>query len=148
MRFIFSKLFYALLAVGLVPLSLSWNRPMLRWLAVAYDVIIVIIAIFDAWNSKLPPRLLIERSFSSRFAVGAETEVRIEIANHTPRDISLVVKDEYPPQMKVSGSREARLHVEAQTAASFSYWLTAPRRGRFEFGLIAVRFVSNWRLVW
>jgi uncharacterized protein (DUF58 family) len=148
MRFAFSKLFYALLAVGLVPLSLSWNRPMLRWLAFAYDVIIFIIAIFDAWNSKLPPRVQIARHFGSRFAVGAETEVRIDIANHTPRDFSLVVKDEYPPQMKVSGSREALLHVDAQTAASFFYWLTAPKRGRFEFGLIAVRFVSNWRLVW
>jgi len=148
MRFAFSKLFYAVLAVGLVPLSLSWNRPMLRWPAVAYDIVIFAIAVFDAWNSKLPPRVLIERRFTGRFAVGAETEVRIEIANHTPRDFSLVVKDEYPPQMKVSGSREARLHVGAQTAASFSYLLTPPKRGRFQFGLIAVRFVSNWRLIW
>ena len=148
MRFVFSKLFYALLAVGLVPLSLSWNRPMLRWLAVAYDIVIVALAIFDAWNSKLPALVRIERHFGSRFAVGAETEVRIDIANHTRRDLLLLVKDEYPPQMKLSGSREAPLNVEAQTAASFSYWLTPPKRGRFEFGLIAVRFVSNWRLVW
>jgi uncharacterized protein (DUF58 family) len=148
MRFVFSKLFYALLAVGLVPLSLSWNLPMLRWLAVAYDLIILAIAIFDAWNSKLPQRVLIERHFGSRFAVGAENEVRVDIANHTPRDLTLIVKDEYPPQMKLNGSREARLQIEAQTAASFSYWLTPPKRGRFEFGLIAVRFVSNWHLVW
>ena len=148
MRFAFTRFFYALLAVGLVPLSLSWNRPMLRWLALTYDIIIVAIAIFDAWNSKLSPRVGIERHFGSRFAVGAETEVRIEIANHTPGDLALIIKDEYPPQMMLSGSREARLHVEAQTAASFSYWLTAPKRGRFDFGFVAVRFVSNWRLVW
>ena len=148
MRFVFSKLFYALLAVGLVPLSLSWNRPMLRWLAFTYDLFIVAIAIFDALNSKLPSRVMIERHFGSRFAVGAETEVRIEIANHTPRDLSLVVKDEFPPQMKLAGAREARLNVDAQTAASFAYWLTPPKRGRFEFGLIAVRFPSRWRLAW
>jgi uncharacterized protein (DUF58 family) len=148
MRFAFTKLFYALLAVGLVPLSLSWNRPMLRWLAVAYDVVIFGAAIFDAWNSKLPERVRIERHFGSRFAVGAETEVRIDIANHTPRIQSLILKDEYPPQMKLNGSREARLEAEAQTAALFTYWLTPPRRGRFEFGLTAVRFLSNWRLVW
>src|ERR1051325_2337365 len=148
MRFIFSKLFYALLAVGLIPISLSWNRPMLRWLALTYDLIIVAIAVFDAWNAKLSARVSIERHFGSRFAVGAETEVRIEIANHTPQELVLIVKDEYPPQMKLSGSREARLNIEAQTAASFSYWLSPPKRGRFEFGLIAVRFVSNWHLVW
>jgi uncharacterized protein (DUF58 family) len=148
MRFVFSKLFYALLAVGLVPLSLSWNRPLLRWLAFTYDLLLVAVAIFDAVNSKLPPRVTIERHFGSRFAVGAETEVRIEIANHTSRDLPLVIKDEYPSQMKLTGAREARLNVDAQTAASFAYCLTPPKRGRFEFGLIAVRFLSRWRLAW
>ena len=148
MRFAFSRLFYALLAVGLVPLSLSWNRPVLRWLALAYDLVLLAFAIFDGWNSKLPSRVRIERHFGGRFAVGAETEVRIDVANHTARDLSLILKDEYPPQLKLAGAREIRLPVEAQTSASFSYWLTPPKRGRFEFGLIAVRFPSRWRLVW
>jgi uncharacterized protein (DUF58 family) len=148
MRFVFSKLFYALLAVGLVPLSLSWNRPLLRWLALAYDLLLIALAVFDAWNSKLSDRVTFQRHFGSRFAVAAETEVRVEIANRTPRDLSLMVKDEYPPQMKLSGSRQARIDVEAQTSSSFGYWLTPPKRGRFAFGLIAVRFLSRWRLVW
>ena len=148
MRFVFSKLFYALLAVGFVPLSLSWGRPMLRWVALTYDLTLIAFAIFDAANSKLPARVRIERHFGGRFAVGAETEVRIEIANHTPRDISLIIKDEYPPQMKLAGAREARVDVDAQTTATMIYGLTPPKRGRFEFGLIAVRYLSRWRLVW
>ena len=148
MRFVFTKLFYALMAIGLVPLSLSWNRPMLRWLTLTYDLALIGAAIFDAWNSRLPKRVGIERHFGGRFAVGAETEVRIEIANHTARNISLIVKDEYPPQMKLSGAREARVGVEAQTSAALVYELTPPKRGRFEFGSIAVRFLSRWRLVW
>ncbi len=148
MRFVFSKVFYALLAVGFVPLSLSWGRPMLRWVALTYDLAIIAFAIFDAANSKLPDRVRIERHFGGRFAVGAETEVRVEIANHLPRDISLVIKDEYPPQMKLSGVREARLDIDAQTSAALVYGLTPPKRGRFEFGLVAVRYLSRWRLVW
>jgi len=148
MRFIFSKLFYILLAVGFVPLSLSWGRPMLRWVALAYDLALIAVAVFDAWNSKLPAKVGIERHFGGRFAVGAETEVRIEIANHTPRDIALIVKDEYPPQMKLTGAREAHLNIEAQTSAALVYGLTPPKRGRFEFGLIAVRYLSRWRLAW
>ena len=148
MRFVFTKLFYAVLAIGFVPLSLSWGRPMLRWVALTYDLGLIAVAIFDATNSKLPAKVRIERHFGSRFAVGAETEVRIEIANHTPRDISLIIKDEYPPQMKLSGAREARVDVDAQTTATMLYGLTPPKRGRFEFGLIAVRYLSNWRLVW
>ena len=148
MRFIFSKLFYVLLAVGLVPLSLSWNLPMLRWVALTYDLALIAAAVFDAWNSKSPKSVRIERRFGGRFAVGAETEVRIEIANRTPHDIILIVKDEYPAQMTISGEREARVEVEAQTSAALVYSLTPPRRGRFEFGDLAVRYLSRWRLAW
>ena len=148
MRFVFSKLFYALLLVGLVPLSLSWGRPMLAWVALTYDLVIIGVAFFDAWNSKLAHEVHIERHFGGRFAVGAETEVRIEIANYTPRDISLIIKDEYPPQLKLSGVREARIDVDAQTSASLAYNLTPPKRGQFSFGEIAVRYLSRWRLVW
>ena len=148
MRFVFSKLFYALLLVGLVPLSLSWGRPLLAWVALTYDLVIIGLAFFDAWNSKLAHEVHIERHFGGRFAVGAETEVRIEIANYTPRDISLIIKDEYPPQMKLSGVREARIDVDAQTSASLAYNLTPPKRGQFSFGEIAVRYLSHWRLVW
>ena len=148
MRFVFTKLFYALLAIGFIPLSLSWGRPELRWVTLAYDIVLIIVAIFDARESRLPQRLRIERHFSGRFAVGAETEVRIEIANHTSHLVSLKVKDEFPPQMKLSGVREARVDVDAQSTAALVYGLTPPKRGRFEFGQIAVRYLSRWRLVW
>ena len=121
---------------------------MLRWVGLTYDLALIAVATFDAWNSKLPSGVRIERHFGGRFAVGGETEVRIEIANHTARDISLIVKDEYPPLMKLSGAREARVDVEAQTTAALVYELTPTKRGRFEFGSIAVRFLSRWRLVW
>lgn len=148
MRFVFTKLFYVLLAVGFVPLSLSWGRPLLRWVALAYDLGLIASAVFDAWNSKLAKGVRIERRFGGRFAVGAETEVRVQITNQTSRDISVFVKDEYPPQMSLSGAREARLDVEAQSSAALVYGLTPPKRGRFEFGEIAVRYLSRWRLVW
>ena len=77
---------------------------MLGWLALTYDLVIVAVAVFDAWNSKLPQAVSIERHFGGRFAVGAETDVRIEIANHTSRDLSFMVKDEYPPQMELIGN--------------------------------------------
>lgn len=148
MRFVFTKLFYALLAIALVPISLSWGRPMLAWVAVTYDFVIIALAVFDAWNSKLAKGVSIERHFGGRFAVGAETDVRIDVANHTPRDISVILKDEYPPLMQLFGSREARFEVEAQTSATFIYSLKAPKRGQFSFGRIAVRYLSRWRLAW
>ena len=148
MRFVFTRLFYVLLALALIPISLSWGRPLLAWIAVTYDLVILAAAIFDAWNSTLPRAIQIERHFDGRFAVGAETDVRIDVANPTPRDVLLSLKDEYPPQMQLTGSREALLDVEAQTSAAFIYSLKPPKRGQFSFGRIAVRYLSHWRLTW
>ena len=148
MRFVFTKLFYLLVAASLIILSLSWGRPWLRWVAFAYDIALIALAIIDARLSHLPKGVRITREFNGRFAVGAENEVRINVKNAQPHAISLQVKDEYPPQMKLSGLREAHLRVEGQTSAALVYGLTPPKRGRFEFGQIVVRFLSRWNLVW
>src|SRR5918911_3005204 len=148
MRFVFSKLFYALLMVGFIPLSLSWQRPELRWATIIYDVALLVVAFVDSRLSKWPAGLRVEREFGSRFAVGAETEVRVKVLNNSTRAMTLILKDEYPPQMKLADQREARLRVEPQTTVSLIYRLTPPKRGRFEFGQTAVRYLSRLGLVW
>jgi uncharacterized protein (DUF58 family) len=148
MRFVFTKFFYILLAVGFVPLSLSWGRPRLWWMTLGVDAALFVVAFVDARLSRLPEGLEVLREFGGRFAVGALTEVSVRVLNQTPRTIVLKVKDEYPPLMKLEGLREARLRVEAQTSVALVYGLTPPRRGRFEFGGIAVRHLSRLGLVW
>lgn len=148
MRFVFTKLFYALLAVGFVPLSLSWGRPGLRWVTAGYDVALLFMALIDSRISHLPPGVEIGREFTERFYIGAETGVRINVLNYSPRTITVRVKDEYPPEMRLTGQREGHMRVKAQNSAALIYGLTPPRRGRFEFGQIAVRYLSRLRLVW
>ena len=126
----------------------SWGRPTLQWITLAYDLALLVAAIVDARSSRLPSGLQITRNFGSRFAVGAQTEVEIQIHNSTPKTIHLTLKDEYPPLMKLSGAREAAIAVEGQTSAKLIYGLTPPNRGRFEFGRIVVRFLSHLALVW
>jgi len=148
MHFIFSRRFYILLALGLVPLSLSWGRPALRWATLAYDFALLLAAFIDAKISQWPTGVSLEREFGGRFAVGAENEVKVRIRNSTPRPITLIIKDEFPPQMALAGLREGRIEVDAQMSAALVYGLTPPKRGGFEFGDIAVRFLSRMGLVW
>jgi uncharacterized protein (DUF58 family) len=148
LRFVFSKLFYLLMVLGFIPLSLSWGRPWLRWVVFTYDIGLVGLAIIDAQRSRLPKGVRVQREFSGRFAVGAENEVHIKIQNNNPRRLSVIVKDEYPPQMVLFGMREAKLRLEGQASAALIYNLRPPKRGRFEFGHTIVRFLSPWRLVW
>ncbi len=148
MRFVFSKLFYLLVAAGFIILSFSWGRPWLRWIVLAYDVGLIVFAIVDARLSKLPAGVTITREFGGRFAVGAKTEVRVNVQNAQARSISLLIKDEYPARMKLADLREGAMRVAAQTSVALVYGVTPPKRGRFEFGQIVVRFLSQWSLVW
>src|SRR5215213_1220963 len=148
MRFVFTKLFYVLLALGLVPLSLSWGRPGLRWVVVAFDAALLLAAFLDARASRLPEGLEILREFGGRFHIGAETEVRVRVNNNTPRRFRLKVKDEYPPELTLLSPREAALDVGPQESQALAYTLKPARRGRFEFGLVAVRARSRLGLVW
>lgn len=148
MRFVFTKFFYVLLAVGFIPLSLSWGRPALRWATFAFDAALLLAALIDARISQWPAGVTVERDFGGRFAVGAETEVRVRVFNNTPRALTLLVKDEYPPQMQLTGTREGRVRAEAQMSTALEYGLKPPKRGRFEFGQIAVRYLSRFGLVW
>jgi uncharacterized protein (DUF58 family) len=148
MRFIFTRLFYALLVLGFAPLSLSWGRPGLRWLALLFDAGLLAAAIFDSRTSRLPVGLEIFREFGGRFHIGAETEVRVRVNNHTPRAFRLKIKDEYPPEMTLLSPREVELSVGPQDSQSLAYTLKPTRRGRFEFGRVAVRSRSRLGLVW
>src|SRR2546423_8642491 len=113
MRFVFTKLFYALLALGLVPLSLSWGWPALRWLMILFDVGLLIIAFIDSRASRLPGGLEVTREFGGRFHLGAGTEGGVRVANHTPRAFRLRIKDEYPPELTLLSPRGAGLKFRA-----------------------------------
>ena len=148
MRFVFTKLFYFLIALGVIPLLFSWERPWLRWIALLYNISLFGLAFIESRFCGLPKGLMISREFGSRFAMGAETEVRIHIQNASNKPVSLMLKDEYPPQMSLSGLREGRVDVDAQSTATLIYGVKPPKRGRFEFGQTALRFRSKFKLIW
>lgn len=148
MHFIFSKSFFIWLAIGLVVLSLSWTFPILRWAALVYDISLILLALADWRLSRLPKGLRIERIFNSRFAIGDKTEVNLKIINETGQNIRLKLKDEFPPQMELFGTREGAVKVNSFETASLIYELKPPKRGRFEFGGVAVRYLSRFGLVW
>lgn len=149
MGFVFTRRFYVLQAFGIVPLSLSWTMPDLRYAVLVFDVLVVALAIFDLLTSRrLAGDLVVRREFSKRFAIGDLTRVSIIIENATPRSVYLRIKDEYPPELELVESRDAEFRIEAHGYAEFYYHLKPPKRGRYEFGRTAVRLHSRFGLVW
>lgn len=149
MRFVFSGRFFLLLALGLVPLSMSWSFPVLRTAVLVFDVLLIAAAVVDYLMSrKLPEGFTIRRKFEARFAIGDPSDVKLEIENDTERAFRIKIKDEYPDAMNLGDPREATFTIQPRSNAEFYYSLTPPKRGHYEFGRTAVRYLSRFGLVW
>lgn len=148
MNFVFSRFFFIWLGCGFIALSLTWNLGVFRWLVLGFDLFLFLLALIDLKISRLPEELTIQREFSKRFAIGDETEVNLKIENKTPQTFKLLLKDEYPAEMKLTRLREAAVTVPPQTSAGFIYGLTPKKRGHFEFGKTIVRHLSRLKLLW
>jgi uncharacterized protein (DUF58 family) len=149
MKFTFSRIFFIFLAIGFIPLSLSWNFPFLRTIVLIYDILFILLALTDWFISrKLPEDLTISREFEKRFAIGDASSIKLHVQNLSPKNFYLHIKDEFPPEMRLEEEREAEFAIDAQSTADFYYRLTPPKRGNYKFGKTAVRFKSKFGLVW
>ncbi len=129
MRFVFSGRFYLLLALGIVPLSLSWEFDTLRYGVIAYDILLAAAAIIDFVTSRhLPDGFVVRREFEKRFAIGDPVKVSVLVENGSTRKLDLVVKDEYPPEMHPVEAREAEFSL-LRPARMPSFIITSRLRG-------------------
>jgi uncharacterized protein (DUF58 family) len=149
MGFTFSRRFFLLFAAGLLPLSFAWVSGWIVYAVVGYDLALLIAAFVDHLaNRAASDALISHRSFDGRFAIGGKTAVTVHFLNRGERVLSLRIKDEYPPEIGLDETREADFVLPPHHTADFVYHLTPPRRGRYEFGLTAVRVLSRLGLVW
>jgi uncharacterized protein (DUF58 family) len=149
MPFVFSRLFFIILAAGLIPLSASWQVPSIRTGVIVFDFLLVAVALLDYFLSRRRlENVTARREFDRRFAIGDPSEVKLIITNETDHDLRLRLKDEYPPAMRLHDKREVEMYLDAHEVGQFSYFLTPPRRGKYGFGTTAVRFKSRFGLVW
>jgi uncharacterized protein (DUF58 family) len=148
LRFVFSTRFFVLLAVGLALLSLGWISRGALYLTLLYDVGLMVMAVADYVLSEKAGAFRIEREMDERFAMGAENEVTIRIANRARRKVTFIVKDEHPPQIELVTPREARLTVPAGRSRAWRYSLLPTARGRYAFGNTVLRFCTRLGLVW
>ena len=148
MKFVFSTRFFVLLAVGFALLSLGWISRGALYVTLVYDLGLVLAAAADFLISEKPGAFRIEREMEERFAMGAENEVTIRIANRSRRKVRFIVKDEYPPQMELVSPREAQLTVPATRSRVWRYSLLPTARGKYEFGNTVLRFQTRLALLW
>ncbi|MEW6126127.1 MAG: DUF58 domain-containing protein [Acidobacteriota bacterium] len=148
LNFVFTNLFFYLLALGIALLSLGWINRGALYLTILYDAILFLLASLDYFISESGKDFQIEREMDERFAMGAENPVAVKIRNRTRRPVKFIVKDEYPAQMELVSPRIAVLTVPPGRARTWKYELLPTTRGKYEFGNTALRFRSKLGLLW
>src|SRR5262250_1454904 len=102
---IFTRRFFILFALGVLPLVTAWGAPGVKWGLVAYDLVLLFLAYVDYRRTEDVWQIEIARHMPRRFMIGEDNEVRITVSHRFPRGFTLTIKDEYPSGMELRGKR-------------------------------------------
>ncbi|MGH9798741.1 MAG: DUF58 domain-containing protein, partial [Blastocatellia bacterium] len=156
---IFTRRFFILFAIGVLPLLAMWTgfaaRTNLKWWLLGYDLLLLAIAFADYKLTEKDSQLEIRRVMPRRFMIGQENEVELHItvklARRRSRAPAFTIKDEYPPELELRGDRlltaRTRRSRTGEAETMVAYKLYAASRGDFGFGNIVLRWRSHLGLV-
>ncbi len=149
-KFVFTNRFYALLIAAVILLLATFAFTNIGWFVLVFDLVLIVTALADYFMSRSAVNdIEITRRFERRPAIGDPTEIKLSAANSGSRTLLLKIKDEYPPEMELGDQkREATLQLEPNSVGTYSYMVTPPRRGLYDFGNTALRVLSRLGLVW
>lgn len=150
MKFVFTNRFYALLIAAVILLLATFAFTNIGWFVLVFDLVLIVTALADYFMSRSAVNdIEIACRFERRPAIGDPTEITLSVTNSGSRTLFLRIKDEYPPEMELGDQkREAAIQLEPNSVGTFSYMVTPPRRGLYDFGETAVRVLSRLGLVW
>jgi uncharacterized protein (DUF58 family) len=151
---ILSRRFLILFALGAVPLLVLWSSfPSLstvKWGLLLYDLALLALAFIDYRRTEDISLIEVRRHLPHRFMIGEENEVQIFVSHRAARELTLLIKDEFPPELELRGERllvaTPKLKLRREPAL-VRYLLYASRRGDYGFGDIVIRWHSPLGLV-
>jgi uncharacterized protein (DUF58 family) len=143
---IFTRRFYILLALGVIPLLVAWSWPGTRWLVTLYDLALLLAAWVDWRNAADVAGVEVKRLLTKRFMIGAENEVQLAIINRAPHKVTFTIRDEYPPELELRGERTLTA-TPRRNEMIVGYRLFAAARGDYHFGDVILRWPGVMGLV-
>lgn len=132
---------YLLLLPGAALVAGVAFTPLMLWVAVAYLVVVAVLAVADYLLTDRPTVLEVERIHDSRLSLGANNPVTILIASRARRPLTLQIRDEHPDDIPADATILVG-KVEPFALLEVRYHLRPVRRGDYDFGDINVRYSS------
>jgi uncharacterized protein (DUF58 family) len=144
MHLTFRGLLLILLAAPMIGAS-TW-APNLKWVALIYILLCLVIYALDWYLARSISRFEIERLHDTKLSLGADNLIKIQIKNLERQASAIWVRDEAPEAFKVdqrilSGQMAARGDWEG------GYHVFPTNRGNYRFGNINLRWQGPLKLI-
>ena len=154
---IFTRRFFILFALGILPLLLSAVAPGFALLTVLWNLVLFALCLADYLTCPNPATALeVSRDFAPTLSVASTNPVFLHIRNPQARLLRLRLRDEPPPTFALLGEENAQTENPSQVveprewalqlapfeSRTFSYSITPPRRGDFAFGNVFARLTG------
>ncbi|MDY6991075.1 MAG: DUF58 domain-containing protein [Pseudomonadota bacterium] len=108
-------------------------------------IVLLVLAILDAWRVRRVAHLTLERHISSALAVGVWREVQLTLHHQNTQEYTLSVFDHHPPDAVVEQLPQ-KLTLPAATAIQLRYRFQPQRRGHAKFSGVSLLWHSPWRI--
>jgi len=136
----------ALLLALLAPLTFWWPRAAL--LLVLLDLAWVLLLIADGYRSAGLSLPIPTRDAPPAFSVGRQLPVTYRWTNPTPRPLTLLVREVFPPMLRLVQLTERRLTIPSGDSVLEPVPLDPAERGKGSGGTLYLRLLGPLGLVW
>lgn len=126
-----TKRFWLLIALG-IPVAAFAGAVETPSIAVAYNLLIIVIALISGKLGPSGDRLKITRTHDPVLSVRAANKIQLQILNENLSRVTGEIRDEPPPQFPAS-QRQFKLDIGAEGERELNYTLTPTERGSESF---------------
>lgn len=134
---LFEGRFVLVLVIGALLIGFSGRSSALAGVGVVVGALAMVAALAD-WLRLSRIALEVSRTCEDKLSLGTANLVTIRVRNPSRSAVTAMIRDEYPEGLDARGN-VATLRFPARSETDFSYHVTPPKRGDFEFGDIYIR---------
>lgn len=120
------------------PIMLSGIAPNLLFIGGGYVVLLCIVCAIDYLTNPLFTKIDARREMNSKFSLGAENVVTLQIVNRSRHHLKLRLKDDFPSEFQFHQATH-EIQLPPSTEDAVVYRLTPLRRGIYRFEDIHLR---------
>lgn len=135
-----------LMLCGTLPLMVTSSHALAVAILVVWNLFVLLLVAAD---SRLTPKaelIVVRRVVANKLSIGESNNVILQVENQSFQKLEVTLLDSPPESFNAPGEPLC-ITLEPRTRAEVRYRVVPPRRGRFTFGNVSIRFRGRLELI-